>query len=222
MLTGRSYGRSLSLTSTPGAPMRLRPIASPAAVAAALASLTLLLAACGSGSSSSGNTRTVNPNAAEVSPAGDIPDNQAYVRYAPPTAGYSVKVPEGWSRSTTGGAVTFTDKLNSIRLESVPAQAPMNAAAARTDELPKLARAVPGFTPGSVSAVPRTAGTAVRITYLAAARTNAVTGRAGTDAVERYLFFHGGREAILTLSGPKGADNVDPWRIVTDSVRWTR
>ncbi|MDT7564604.1 MAG: hypothetical protein QOG76_3228, partial [Pseudonocardiales bacterium] len=25
----------------------------------------------------------------------------------------------------------------------------------------------------------------------------------------------------LTLSGPKGADNVDPWRKVTDSLRWT-
>jgi hypothetical protein len=24
----------------------------------------------------------------------------------------------------------------------------------------------------------------------------------------------------LTLSGPTNADNVDPWKIVTDSVRW--
>jgi hypothetical protein len=48
-----------------------------------------------------------------------------------------------------------------------------------------------------------------------------VTGKRRTDAVERYLFFHHGREAILTLSGPKGADNVDPWRIITDSLRWT-
>jgi hypothetical protein len=27
---------------------------------------------------------------------------------------------------------------------------------------------------------------------------------------------------VLTLSGPKGADNVDPWKIVTDSLRYTR
>jgi hypothetical protein len=25
---------------------------------------------------------------------------------------------------------------------------------------------------------------------------------------------------MLTLSGPKGADNVDPWRKITDSLRW--
>ena len=48
-----------------------------------------------------------------------------------------------------------------------------------------------------------------------------MTGKGGTDAVERYVFFHKGRDVILTLSGPKGADNVDPWKLVTDSVRWT-
>ena len=68
----------------------------------------------------------------------------------------------------------------------------------------------------------RPAGSAVRITYLAKAATNEVTGRTGQDAVERYVFFHNGRDVILTLSGPKGADNVDPWRIVTDSVTWSK
>jgi len=48
-----------------------------------------------------------------------------------------------------------------------------------------------------------------------------VTGKTVTDSVERYVFTHGGRTAVLTLSGPRGADNVDPWRIVTDSLRWT-
>ena len=73
-----------------------------------------------------------------------------------------------------------------------------------------------------MTTVRRTAGPAVRLTYLAAAPRDPVTGRTRTDAVERYLFFHRGRDVELTLSGPKGADNVDPWRIVTDSVRWSR
>ena len=47
-----------------------------------------------------------------------------------------------------------------------------------------------------------------------------VTGKVVHDAVERYEFWRAGTEAILTLSGPVGADNVDPWRIVTDSFRW--
>jgi hypothetical protein len=41
------------------------------------------------------------------------------------------------------------------------------------------------------------------------------------DDVERYEFWRGDHEVVLTLSAPHGADNVDPWRTVTDSFRWT-
>jgi hypothetical protein len=163
------------------------------------------LAACGSssparpaGAGAAQHTTAPSPTK-EVSPAGDIPDNQVYVRYAVPGAGYSVRVPEGWSRISRGGAVVFTDKLNAIRLE---AGAPASHA-------------------GRATVVHRRAGTARKLTYVAQAPPDPVTGKAVTDAVERYVFSHGGRTAVLTLSGPRGADNVDPWRIVTDSLRWT-
>jgi hypothetical protein len=186
--------------------MRTRSVV--AAGAAALA-LALAIAGCG-GSSSSGTpaasgaakTTTVAPNAPEVSPAGDIPDNQAYVAYSPPGAGYSVKVPEGWARTTAGGVTSFTDKLNRIQLQTLPAKAKQPA--------------------GKVTTVTRKAGKAIRITYEARSPADPVTGRSHADAVERYVFFHGGKDIVLTLSGPKGADNVDPWKIVTDSLRYTR
>jgi hypothetical protein len=38
--------------------------------------------------------------------------------------------------------------------------------------------------------------------------------------VERYEFWRAGREVVLTLAGPVDADNVDPWRTVSDSLRW--
>jgi hypothetical protein len=199
-----------------------------AAFIAALAAVVIGAAGCGASSSSSSSssgghaTKSPNPNAPEVNPAGDIPDNQAYVPFMPAGGGFSVKVPEGWSRTTTGGATVFTDKLNAIRIESKAAQAPLSAGQARRVELPKLAKSVKGFRAGTVSTASRKAGSAVRITYLATAKPNAVTGKAGQDAVERYVFFHNGRDVILTLSGPKGADNVDPWKIVTDSVTWSR
>jgi hypothetical protein len=197
-----------------------------AALAAGAVIVAIGAAGCGAASSSSSNggqaAKPSNPNAPEVNPAGDIPDNQAYVAYSPPGGGFSVKVPEGWSRSTAGGAVTFTDKLNAIRIERTPAQAPPSAGQAQRVDLPKLARSVKGFQAGSVSTVSRHAGSAVRITYLADAPANPVTGKAGKDAVERYVFFHRGQDVILTLWGPKGADNVDPWKIVTDSVTWSR
>src|SRR6478752_5729841 len=99
----------------------------------ALALLLAILAGCGGSSSS---TQPANPNAKESSPAGDIPDNQAYVAYSPPGADYSVKVPEGWARTAAGGAVTFTDKLNAIRMEEGAANGGAGLAAVKRSELP--------------------------------------------------------------------------------------
>jgi hypothetical protein len=207
-------------TAAAGGTMRIRTTV----VAGLITVLVAAAAVVGCGGGGGGSSAPATPTTSgtpDVSPAGDIPDNQAFVAYAPAGAGFSVKVPEGWSRSGTGSTTTFTDKLNAIRVQSVSAGAPLTVSEARRAELPKLASSVRGYQPGRVSAVTRRAGTAIRMTYLAAAPRNAVTGKAGTDAVERYVFFHKGREIVLTLSGPKGADNVDPWRIVTESVRWT-
>jgi hypothetical protein len=165
-----------------------------------LAAAALALAACGSASTPPASTPAPAPK--EVNPAGDIPDDQAFVVFQAPGAPFSVKVPEGWSQTRRGGAVRFTDKLNTIELAwgAAPPAAPSGA---------------------KVSTVKRTAGQAERSTYEAQSTPDAVTGKTRTNAVERYVFTQGGKHAILTLSGPKGADNVDPWKIVTDSLRWT-
>jgi hypothetical protein len=166
----------------------------------------LILAGCGSASSGGSGSTSSKPSAAkpgpEQNPAGDIPDNQAYVRFSPPGSTFSVKVPEGWGRTSTGGAVTFTDKLNSVSMETVAKGAAKHA--------------------GKSSTVKRTAGSAERVTYTEPSKPDPVTGKTRTNAVERYVFNHAGKDVVLTLSGPKGADNVDPWKIVTDSLRWTR
>lgn len=177
------------------------------------AAVLILLGAAGCGGGGSAST-TVDAGGAELSPPGDIPDNQAFVAYRPPGGGYSVRVPEGWARTSPNDAVVFTDKLNAIRMESDKRGSALTVASAR--------RTAGGLQGAKVSAVDRKAGTAILTTYLRTARPDPVTGKAGTEAVERYAFFHGGREVVLTLSGPKGADNVDPWRIVTDSLRFTR
>ncbi|MEA2168663.1 MAG: hypothetical protein QOF76_1963, partial [Solirubrobacteraceae bacterium] len=131
-----------------------------------------------------------------------------------------VNVPEGWARTASGHAVTFTDKLNSVRMEAVPAKRPGSAASAKQTTVPQLSKSVAGFTLDKVTTVSRTSGSATLITYLAKSKPDPVTNKTVTDAVERYAFFHNGENVVLTLSGPKGADNVDPWRIVTDSLRF--
>ncbi len=191
---------------------------------ALLAAIALCAAGCGGSSSSGGSAaKPVDPNGPEVSPPGDIPDNQAFVAFTPTGAGFTVKVPEGWARTTAAGATTFTDKLNSIAVAGPTAAAkPPTAASATATEIPALAKTVKGFAGARATTVTRTAGPAVLITYLADSAPDAVTGRTRRNAVERYEFFRDGKRVVLTLSGPEGADNVDPWRIVTDSLRWTR
>ncbi len=198
---------------------RLVPLA-----ATALSAAVLLAAGCGGSSSGGGSpSKPVDPNGPEVSPPGDIPDNQAFVAYAPAGAGFTVRVPEGWARTTAAGATTFTDKLNAITVARPTAAAKRpTAASATATEIPRLAKTVKGFAAARATTVTRTAGPAVRITYLADSAPDAVTGRTRRNAVERYEFFRSGKRVVLTLSGPKGADNVDPWRIVTDSLRWRR
>jgi hypothetical protein len=200
-----------------------------ARAAAVVAGLALLAGACGSGAGNlyGGPTATtttppsaVSKSTAEVNPAGDIPDNQVFVPYQPPGSQFTVKVPEGWARVQQGGAVTFTDKLNTIRMETRSAPAAPTVASVRKAELPAIRSASRRYEPGQVTRVRRAAGDVVLITYKADAPADPVTGKVVHDAVERYEYWRGGAEAVLTLAGPVGADNVDPWRTVTDSFRW--
>jgi hypothetical protein len=161
-----------------------------------------------------------NPTATESNPAGDIPDTQAFVAYSPPGKHLTVKVPEGWARTTAGTAVIFTDKYNSIRIDTVPASAAPTTASAQGTEVPTIRASEHGFSPGTVKTVQRTSGPAILITYRADSAANPVTGKVAIEAVERYEFWKNGVEAVLTLAAPVGSDNVDPWRAVTDSFSW--
>jgi hypothetical protein len=180
----------------------------------------LALVGCSKSSNRGGSTSPASTTTTEVSPQGDIPDNQVFVSYTPPTGGYQVDVPEGWARTAEGAAVTFTDKLNSVRMETVAAPRAPTVASATADELPAIASSAAGYAPGKVEQVARKAGPAILLTYRADGTPDAVTGKVVHLAVERYELWKGGREVVLTLSGPVGADNVDPWKRVTDSLTW--
>jgi len=193
--------------------------------------LALLVGAAGCGKSSHSSSATQPASASkttttagaakrEVSPAGDIPDNQAYVAFAPPGQGYSVKVPEGWGRVAKGRATVFTDKLNSIRMEQVSQAQPPTISAVTSTVLPELAKMEKHFRAGPVTKVQRSAGPAVLVRYRADGPPDPVTTKVRPLAVERYEFWRKGHAVILTLSGATGADNVDPWKIVTNSFGW--
>jgi hypothetical protein len=151
---------------------------------------------------------------------GDIPDNTAYVPFQPPGASYAVSVPEGWARSTSGSTITFTDKLNSIAVTSSAMAAAPTVDSAKQTTVPQLQKAGAKFTLVAVTTVQRKGGPAVLVHYQVDSAPNPVTNKVIRDDVQRYEFFHNGTEVDLTLSGPVSADNVDPWKIVTDSLQW--
>jgi len=187
--------------------------------------LPLVVAACGDSMQPSGSTPpaggSASPSAAqEVNPGGDIPDTQAYIPYTFPAGAFKVTVPEGWARAVTSGVVTFTSHFNSITLLTAAANSAPTTSYALAVEVPAIRRQSSGFVMGMVSAIVRTAGSVILVTYKAHSLADPVTGRFAMVAVERYEFWRNGIEAVVTLAAPVGADNVDPWRTITNSFTW--
>ncbi|MFD9635116.1 hypothetical protein [Streptomyces violascens] len=175
----------------------------------------------GSGPGSSVSAvRSRLPAPADSNPAGDIPDNQAFVVFRPAGGGFTLKVPEGWAQSAPGGTTVFTDKLNRIEITTAASATAPTVQSVTAQAVPALRQRVVHFTAPSASQVSRRAGSAVLLTYQGDSPPDAVTGKVVRDAFERYAFFRQGHEVDLTLSGPVHADNVDPWRLVTDSFTW--
>ncbi len=152
---------------------------------------------------------------AQQSNAGDIPDSQVFVDFHSPL-GFSLKVPEGWAQTGAADTVSFVDHYDRVAVQVTQQAAPPTPAAMRQ------APAAPGAetTVSKVAAVDEPGGKAVMEAYSSTSAANAVTGKSIALENERYLFWKGGRLATLTLSAPKGADNVDQWRLMSRSFRW--
>ncbi|MFJ9244827.1 hypothetical protein [Streptomyces sp. NPDC101776] len=175
-----------------------------------------------SASAAGGGGKQANPAPTESNPPGDIPDNQVYVVYRPAAGftGFTVKVPEGWARTGQGATTVFTDKLNTVRVTTATASAAPTVGSVTNTVVPQLKAQVPKFAAPKATEVTRHAGPVVRLTYQGDSAKDPVTGKVVRDAFEGYAFYRQGHEVDLTLSGPVNADNVDPWRIVSDSFAW--
>ena len=201
----------------------------------ALIALIALLAACGASSpaapaaapsattyGSPGATPVAGqtPVPAESNPPGDIPDTTVYVPYQAAAGHFQLRVPEGWSRSSNPSSTTFSSNLNSITASWMPMAAAPSVSAARATTVPALRAGTLAFRLQAVRAVPLAGGTAIEIIYQVNSQPNAVTGRQYRLVIERFELQRAGRLAVVSLSSAVGSDNVDPWRIVSESFRW--
>ena len=167
---------------------------------------------------SSGSTQGAGALQAESQSAatGDIPDNQVFVVLADPAAGYAIKYPEGWAQSGGGKRVVIRDKNNIVRVVVRPGRLPTTAAVGR------VLTALPRVTVESPPA-PHTlpSGPAVKVVYSTQSAPNAVTGKRVRLVVDRYYLARNGKLAIVDLGTPQGVDNVDAYRLMIESFRWS-
>src|SRR3989442_1606784 len=160
-------------------------------------------------------TTQTGPGALQAEPAsaaaGDIPDNQVFVRY---TGGaFSIKYPEGWAQTGAARNVTFRDKNNIVRIVVV-AGAPPTVASVHKElaalkgarvQRPELLRI------GGIQTV--------KAVYTTTSAPNPVTGKRVTLMVDRYELGAHGRRAVVDLGTPVGVDNVDAYRLMIESFR---
>jgi hypothetical protein len=199
--------------------------------------VAVLMAGCGSGGRSGATTTTVSPATttmpattvgpttsgasalqaeANATAAGDIPDNQVFLNFRNARAGYSMKYPEGWAQQGSGDSVTFRDKNNVIRAV-VSAGGAWTRARVRADLRALKSAAVQG----PPKAITLSGRPAFKVVYRTVSAPNPVTGKRLTLSVDRYYIWKQGRHAVLDLGCPVGVDNVDAYRLISESFRWS-
>ena len=186
------------------------------APAGASASTTSATSTSSTSASSAGGAQTPVP--VESNPPGDIPDNLAFVRYTNAAAGYSFTHPEGWAEQENGMAVTFTDKLNGIAADTASIPSQLDPATVRAQEVPRLSAAEAAFELVSVDPASLPAGKGVLIVYRRNSAPDPVTGRQVRAEVQEYLVSTGTSSVRLALFGPVGADNVDAYHTIAQSL----
>jgi hypothetical protein len=222
----------------------MRPSVAPVAVAAAVLLAPLTAAGCGSGGHKTAASKTAGVTTLPTTPsattgttaagapansgpgalqaeansaaAGDIPDNQVFLVFTNRTAGYSMKYPEGWAQQGSADQVTFRDKNNIVRIVVGRGAAPTQAAV-RAD-VRQLGRARVETQPHAMTIAGRPA---FRVVYSTESAPNTVTGKRVKLVVDRYYLWKGGRRAVVDLGTPVGVDNVDAYRLMIESFRWS-
>jgi hypothetical protein len=173
-----------------------------------------------SSTASSGSSAAAGALAADARSAatGDIPDNQAFLVYTNNPAGYSIKYPEGWTQSGSGGDVTFRDKNNVVHVVIARGASPTIASVSAQLQALKGSNPTLSFRPPQT--IDLGSSKAIKATYTTQSAPNPVTGKRVTLIVDRYALASGGRVAVVDLGTPTGVDNIDAYKKMIRSFSW--
>jgi hypothetical protein len=213
--------------------------------------LGLVLAACGGGptallSGSPSSAPTTNPStsvtastAPSASPsgaaasdapsqppdtggsttAGDVPDNAVFLTYTDAAHGFSVKYVEGWQVTTGPDGVVVHDKDSSATVAVVPSPSDVKTYISGTD-LPALGVQA-GFKLLRQDVFKVGTRAYDHVAYDLLSPPDPVTGKQVPSILDRYYVPGAKGLAVVTLSTPVGVDNVDAFRLMIESFKWS-
>jgi hypothetical protein len=158
------------------------------------------------------------PSEAQSAATGDIPDNQVFLSFHNSKQGYTIRYPEGWARTGNGAAVAFQDKANIIRVTVSKGHLPTVQGAAAA--LARQKTTDPTISVGKPARATIAGAPVVKVTYTRQSAPDPVTGKRLPLTIDRYVYSHNGKVAVVDLGTPKGVDNVDAYRMISQSFRW--
>ena len=94
------------------------------------------------------------------------------------------------------------------------------ASSAASVGLAELKRTDPTVKAGQPQRVTIAGTPVIRVTYTRLSAPDPVTGKRLPLTIDRYEYAHGGKVAIVDLGTPKGVDNVDAYRMISETFRW--
>ena len=172
--------------------------------------------------SSAGPSATDAPGASEGGGGttfGDVPDNAVFLTHRDATLGFSIDYVEGWQVRPQPDGVVIRDK-DSSEIASIVSTPPDLTAWVSGSDLPAL-RAQAGFKLIGQNTVKVGSRQLIHLQYHLPAPPDPVTGKRVPSTVDRYYVPGPRGVAIVSLSTPDGVDNVDAFRQMIESFRWT-
>jgi hypothetical protein len=150
--------------------------------------------------------------------AGDIPDNQVFLTLRDKAGGFSMKYPEGWAQRSKAGVLTIQDKNNVVRVALSNAALPTTATV--DQQMKDLRAKTPSLKAAAAATTTISGAPAIKVTYTTVSAPNAMTGKTTILMVDRYYLSHNGRLAVIDMGTPQGVDNVDAYRLMSESFTW--
>jgi len=178
-----------------------------------------LPAGSGAPSSAASPEASIAPEASGGTTSGDIPDNARFLTYHGTNPAFSIQYVEGWQVTPQPDGVVIRDKDSSETVAIVGTQSDVAGYVSGTD-LPAL-QALAGFKLVKQDSVKVGTTTYVHLLYHLPSPPDPVTGKPVASTVDRYYVAGPGGLAIVSLSEPDGVDNVDAFRQMIASFKWS-